>query len=154
MLALIAHGSVVGKRMMEAWFPSQAGALKQRAAQSHWQAVMKWPLGLLTTEHTMDGTARSVCLGHLCLVSHVTLPCWGVSWSQSDHSSSHCKVFLKVLSKQLARWVICSTSPPTLVQHFTFSTWDASMSFVPRRTVLKWRKTSWIVSMITWQMFW
>lgn len=59
-LALMAHGSVVEKRVMEASFPSQAGALKQSAALSHWHAVMKWPLGRLTSAH--DGWDGAVCL--------------------------------------------------------------------------------------------
>ncbi len=56
----IVHVSVVEEWVMEASFLSQASALKQKGALSHWQAVMKWPLGQVTGSH--DGWDGAVCL--------------------------------------------------------------------------------------------
>lgn len=59
-LAIMFHGSVVKKRMMDASFLSQVNALKQSTPLSQWQGVMKCPLEWLTRAH--NGLSSAVCL--------------------------------------------------------------------------------------------
>ena len=94
----------------DGWRPAHSNSEQLCPTDRPWWSGLydDWP------EHTMDGTV-CVCvwLGHLCSVSHVTLPCWGVSCSLCHHSSSHCKAFLKVWITQLAEWM--NLTLPTLL---------------------------------------
>lgn len=56
----------------------------------------------------------SVCLRHLCLVNHMTLSCWGVSWSLCHHSPSHCHTFLKGFTNTIDSMNISSAPLPFL----------------------------------------